>query len=157
MAKTKKMRDIYYQKFQSLNQGLQNLKMMLKTSKKKLRIFLELPSVKTFQDGKYTDEVRTVYEDLLCWGVGVENVEKVVRTVIQNLGGLQYGRLPKVTFAICVYLRQGVWPNSNWLMSFLMAGTLPIEHYKVMVPQSMAIAIVYLMLQWVMVRFWLRV
>ena len=22
-----------------------------------------------------------VYEDLLCWGVGVENVEKVVRTV----------------------------------------------------------------------------
>ena len=61
--------------------------------------FLETPAVKTFHNGKYTDEIRAVYEDLLCWGVGVNNVGNVVRTVVEKLVGLECERLPKATFA----------------------------------------------------------
>jgi hypothetical protein len=61
--------------------------------------------VKTFQNGKYTDEIRAVYEDLLCCGVGTtENVQHVVRTVIEKLAGLEYGRLPQATFARYMYI-----------------------------------------------------
>ena len=91
-------------KISELKSRISELENDVESLQEKIEIFLESPSVKTFQDGKYTDEVRTVYEDLLCWGVGVENVEKIVRTVIENLGGLQCGRLPKATFARCIYL-----------------------------------------------------
>ena len=40
----------------------------------------------------------------MCWGVGVNNVQKVVRTVLENLGGLECGRLPKATFSRYMYL-----------------------------------------------------
>ena len=67
--------------------------------------FLKTPAVKTFQNGKYTDEMRAVYEDLLCRGVGTtENVQHVVRTVIEKLAGLEYGRLPQATFARYMYI-----------------------------------------------------
>ena len=36
--------------------------------------FLKTCMVKTFNNGKYSDEITAVYEDLLCWKVGVENV-----------------------------------------------------------------------------------
>ena len=66
--------------------------------------FLETPAVKTFHNGKYTDEIRAVYEDLLCWSVGINNVGNVVRTVIEKLVGLECERLPNATFARYMYL-----------------------------------------------------
>ena len=66
--------------------------------------FLNKPIVKTFQNRRYTDNIRSVYEDLLYWGVGVENVEKVVQSVLENLAGLKCERLPKAIFARYMYL-----------------------------------------------------
>ena len=66
--------------------------------------FLKTSTVKTFHNGRYSDEIRAVYEDLLCWGVGVENVGNVIKTVIEKLTGLDCGRLPKATFARYMYL-----------------------------------------------------
>ncbi|CAG2216853.1 unnamed protein product [Mytilus edulis] len=43
--------------------------------------------------------VREVYAALLSLNVGVNNVEKVVRTVLEKLGGLKVERLPKRTFS----------------------------------------------------------
>lgn len=73
--------------------------------------FLEIPGVhKTFQNGKYTDEIRSVYEDLLCWGVGVDNVVNVVWVALENLSGLQcvYACLKLLLPDACI-LRQGDW------------------------------------------------
>ncbi|VDI17302.1 Hypothetical predicted protein [Mytilus galloprovincialis] len=55
--------------------------------------------VTTFHEGKYTDDVREVYATLLSMNVGVKNIENVIKTVLEKLGGLKVERLPKKTFA----------------------------------------------------------
>ena len=52
-----------------------------------------------FQNKKYTNKIRSVYEDLLCFGVSSRNVEKVVRIVLEKLAGITCDRLPKATFS----------------------------------------------------------
>ena len=63
----------------------------LEVLQEKLKEFLQCSEVKTFQNGRYTDEIRAAYKDLLCWGVGTENFKVVVRTVIKKLAGLNCG------------------------------------------------------------------
>lgn len=58
-----------------------------------------LQSVKTFQEGKYNDSVREVYSALLSMNVGVSNVEKIVRLVLEKMAHVKVDRLPKKTFA----------------------------------------------------------
>ncbi|CAC5395362.1 unnamed protein product [Mytilus coruscus] len=55
--------------------------------------------VQTFHGGKYNDTIREVYASLLSMNVGVCNVEKIIRTVLEKMGGLKVERLPKKTFA----------------------------------------------------------
>jgi hypothetical protein len=49
----------------------------------------------TFQGGKYKDTVREVYASLLASNVGVKNVEKVVKIVLNKLANVEVDRLPK--------------------------------------------------------------
>jgi hypothetical protein len=93
-----------FSKISELKSHIAELENEVEVLQEHIQDFLKTPMVKAFQNGKYTDEVRAVYEDLLCWGVGVENVQKVVRTVIENLAGLECERLPKATFARYMYL-----------------------------------------------------
>lgn len=93
-----------FSKISELKARIAELENDLEVLQERIQGFLEMPCVRTFQKGRYVDEVRAAYEDLLCWGVGVENVENVVRAVLENLGGLQCGRVPKATFARCMYL-----------------------------------------------------
>jgi signal recognition particle GTPase len=45
--------------------------------------------------------VREVYAALLSANVGVKNVEHIVRTVLNKLGGVKVGRLPrKIKFVV---------------------------------------------------------
>ena len=53
----------------------------------------------TFQGGKYKDTVREVYTSLLASNVGVKNVEKVVKIVLNKLANVEVDRLPKKTFS----------------------------------------------------------
>jgi hypothetical protein len=93
-----------FSKISELKSHIAELEKEVEVLQEHIQDFLKPPMVKTFQNGKYTDEVRAVYEDVLCWGVGVENVQKVVRTVIENLAGLECERLPKATFVRYMYL-----------------------------------------------------
>ena len=52
-----------------------------------------------FQNKKYTNKIRSVYEDPLCFGVSSRNVEKVVRIVLEKLAGITCDWLPKATFS----------------------------------------------------------
>ena len=44
--------------------------------------------VVTFQEGKYTDNVREVYMKLLNMGVGRRNIQDVIRVILRKLAGL---------------------------------------------------------------------
>ena len=81
---------------------LQNEKARLE---ERMEAFMQDKAVETFQNGKYTDTVRDVYEDLLCMGVSAENCEKVVREVLEEMAGVTVGRLLKETFARSMYLK----------------------------------------------------
>ncbi|XP_066914210.1 uncharacterized protein [Clytia hemisphaerica] len=89
--------------FQSYVQDLKDQIEFLKDEKSKLEekigSFLKDNEVQVFKDGKYSDEIRQVYEDLLCYGLGSRNIESVIRTVMSKLTGMEVGRLPKPSFA----------------------------------------------------------
>ena len=52
-----------------------------------------------FENSKYSNKIRSVYEDLTCFGVSSRNVEKVVRIVLEKLAGITCDQLPKATFS----------------------------------------------------------
>lgn len=60
----------------------------------------ELMSDKTFQGGKYNDNIREIYATLFSMNVGVKNVEKEIKIVLEKMANLQVNRLPKKTFAV---------------------------------------------------------
>ena len=55
--------------------------------------------IKTKENGHYNDTVRATYQDLVMVGVGINNIEKVVRTVLTNFTNMNIECLPKATFA----------------------------------------------------------
>ena len=75
---------------------LQNEKCLLED---KIKEIMENNEVQVFKDGQKNNNVRTVYEDLLCMDLSSRNVETVIRIVLKQLAGFDVGRLPKVTFA----------------------------------------------------------
>ena len=74
---------------------LENEKMELE---EKIQSFLN-KDINVFQKGSYNDDIRMVYEDLLCMGLSTRNVEKVIRVVLEKLAGVTVEKLPKPTFA----------------------------------------------------------
>ena len=40
--------------------------------------------IKTKENGQYTDAVRATYQNLVMMGVGINNIEHVVHTVLTN-------------------------------------------------------------------------
>ena len=59
--------------------------------------------MKTKENGHYNDTVRATYQDLVMMGVGINNIEKVVRTVLTNFTNMNIKRLTKATFARLMY------------------------------------------------------
>ena len=57
-----------------------------------------------YENGKYNDDVQTVYEDLLSMGLSSRNIEKCVCLVLEKLAKVKVGRLPKVTFTKNMFL-----------------------------------------------------
>ena len=61
-------------------------------------------NVEATSQGRYSDEVRIVYQELVCkYGVSIRNCEGVVRSVIEGLTKAQVGKLPKKDFASYMY------------------------------------------------------
>ena len=62
--------------------------------------------VESFQQGRYKDEIRQVYQDLMCIGVGANNVESIIRNGLEKIGGISTEnlRLPQKTFAKYMFL-----------------------------------------------------
>ena len=59
--------------------------------------------IKTKENCHYSDIVRVTYQDLVMMSVGINNIEKVARTVLTNFTNLDIECLPKATFARLMY------------------------------------------------------
>ena len=60
--------------------------------------------IKTKENGHYNDTaVKATCQDLVMMGVGINNIEKVVRTVLTNSTNMNIECLPKATFARLMY------------------------------------------------------
>ena len=59
--------------------------------------------IKTKENGHFNDTVRATYQDLVMMGVGINNIEKVVCTILTNFTNMNIECLPKATFARLMY------------------------------------------------------
>lgn len=88
--------DSYYTEkihnLQSTISDLQNENIILN---EKIDELMSDKTVKTFQGGKYNDNIREIYAALLSMNGGVKNVEKVIKIVLEKMANLQVDRLPK--------------------------------------------------------------
>ena len=90
-------------KIKELNATIRELENEKEEILEKLNVFMEGEDVWLFKNGKYVNEIRMVYEDLLCMGVSSRNVENVIRKVLKVVG-VGVDRLPKATMAKCMLL-----------------------------------------------------
>ena len=63
--------------------------------------------IKSKENGHYNDIVRATYQDLVMIGVGINNIEKVVHTVLTTFTNMNIEFLPKATFARLMYTESG--------------------------------------------------
>ena len=59
--------------------------------------------IKTKENGHYNDMIRATYQDIVMMGVGINNIEKIVRTVLTNFTNMDTECLPKATLARLMY------------------------------------------------------
>ena len=59
--------------------------------------------IKAKENGHYNDTVRATYQDLVMMGVGINNFEKVVRTILTNFTNMIIECLSKATFPRLMY------------------------------------------------------
>ena len=78
---------------------LQNSKLELEDKIKEFENEMEVKTLKVKEGRCYNENIRIVYEDLLCLGLSSRNVEKVIRVVINRLTDYKIDNLPKSTFA----------------------------------------------------------
>ena len=52
-----------------------------------------------FENRKYIDTTRMVYEDMLRMGLSTRNVEKLIKIVLEKFTGTECDRLPKATIS----------------------------------------------------------
>ena len=63
--------------------------------------------IKTKENGHYNDTVRANSDDLVMIGLGINNIEKVVRTALTNFTNMNIECLSKATFARLMYTESG--------------------------------------------------
>ena len=109
LAKTKNdkfdiLESSYETRIVELKDQLKLLEFEKNEIEEKLETFLSDHKIQTFQNGRYIDDVRACYQDLVLMGVGTNNVERVVRTVLKNFTKLDVESLPKATFSRLMFL-----------------------------------------------------
>ena len=64
--------------------------------------------ISTFENGRYNNDIRLTVYELLSMGVGSKKVADIMRTVLQRVGKLKVGRLPKPTIVKYMATEQGL-------------------------------------------------
>ena len=82
------------EKLTVLNERVRELENEKCVLEEKMSEFVESDEVKCFKGGKYTCEIRRVYQELIGMGVSASKCEAIVRCVIEGMGK-KVDRLPK--------------------------------------------------------------
>ena len=69
-----------------------------------LQAFFVDDEIKSFEGGKYTNDVREVYYNLIGKGVAIQNVETVIQTVLKKLAKKKVGRLPRKSLSTVIMI-----------------------------------------------------
>ena len=93
---------IYDARISELKQQISILENKTCEVEEKLSSYME-DLIKTKENGHYSNTVRATYQVLVMMGVGINNIEKVVRTVVTNFTNVNIECLPKATFARLMY------------------------------------------------------
>jgi hypothetical protein len=78
---------------------LENSKLMLEEQVQELMQEKQLPNLKLMEGGRYTDDIRQVYMDLLSMGVPINKIQGIVRSVLEGIVHVGVDRLPGKTSA----------------------------------------------------------
>ena len=111
-----------------LKQNLHVLENENEEMKEIIEELMENQEISTFEKGKYNDTVREVYAALLSANVGVKNVEHIVRTVLNKLGGVKVGRLPRKTFSEIMLIEAKALAQIQSVDAILMSNDLCTIH-----------------------------
>ena len=68
----------------------------------------DITKLELFNQGKYKDEVRQVYMDLLSMGVSVNHCQNVIKSVLKNLTNIEVDRLPQKSLASIIVIEAHV-------------------------------------------------
>ncbi len=60
---------------------------------------IEQNTIKTFKNGKYSDDIRTVYYEMLRRNVSVKNCGELIKIVLEKLAKVDIEKLPKKSLA----------------------------------------------------------
>ena len=85
--------------------------------------------VTTFHQGKYTDNVREVYMRLQSLNVGRRNIEKVIRTVLTKLAGVDIDRLPSEALTSRLFCEAKILADIQAANALLADGPNNTIHY----------------------------
>ncbi|XP_072048132.1 uncharacterized protein [Amphiura filiformis] len=64
--------------------------------------------ISTFENGRYTDDIRVTVYELLSMGVGSKKVSEIIRTVLERVAKMKVTRLPKPTIIKYMATEQGM-------------------------------------------------
>ena len=61
--------------------------------------YFEKNVIDVFEEGRYNEEICSVYYELLSKNVSINDVESVIRILLQKMAAISCGKLPKKSFA----------------------------------------------------------
>ncbi|CAG2194717.1 unnamed protein product [Mytilus edulis] len=107
-----KMKSYFKGKYKSVNKKAEESKIDSKKHEKEINILQKqveslqamaddnkIEKLEMFSGGRYKNEIRQVYMDLVGNGVAIERCEGIVRSVLNNLLNIEVDRLPKKSLA----------------------------------------------------------
>ena len=83
--------------------------------------------ITTFEGGQYKADIRVVCYELISRGVGSNHVSEIIKLILQRVGGLNCGRLPKPTLIRMMALEQALLAKES-AKSALEKSTTPVTY-----------------------------
>ena len=89
----------YHEEIEKLNEQITNLESDNIQLKEQVESFLKSDDIISFEGGKYTDDIRACYYELMSMNVGLRNIESIIRSVLNKVAQKSIGRLPSYALA----------------------------------------------------------
>ena len=89
----------YHEEIEKLNEQITFLEKDNIELKEQVEGFLKSDDITSFEGGKYSDDIRACYYELMSMNVGLRNIETIIRSVLNKIAHKSIGRLPSYALA----------------------------------------------------------